>query len=781
MNDEVAKIDLPKLIKKIVLAVLALLVVAGNFFFENSYVKDDSSASYASVLNVPAASVTLDNLIVRPQADFENDVVLRPVGDDEGVVVDVGVARFWANFSFDRYDVNLVVGDRLVLIPKRAVFDFEFVDDKLTLVVLSGDLYVGFLKPGADVVSFVDEFNDGLFVNRIVVPQGFQVSIDLKQLDSVVAQLLYSKLVKEIRFFSISPEILETDWVKANLKLDSKLREDAKRDVISGIIEGGISSGNDFFDKSLYWSQENLVFVPEKRLAHIYKKLFGYLDDAVYYYHELNYKDADIARADFDVMLQSLPAEYSQSPAYYERYDEYLHKLAIFDFNDPFYFLYFTLLEKQFNSGREPLNVVNDLWLEVYKGLDAGDDFAIKAFDNYSKYILLLLENLPDQQKQVYLTYQNQLLDNLFLKYPLFYKEKYFSFKSVLERRLLNTYVEGQLHDELEQFFIDNKIALIKRLQTFFFEEQIGIDDTRAVLKKLIEESQFFLDKDRENVAVLDLFQSELEGFSSFAGYLSSPEYNSSSIYGLTHKERYETYLAESEYIWSFVDLRRELLGQNVAVDEGDIDDVLSEVNAAFDEVKDLNDFKILPIKDPSQRYIDIEGVMGGYPFVAKYDRNTDSLKDIYAYDQLVADRAVKIGSLLDLLRGKFADIARQPSVEKDLTEETNAERIARVYIVQTLVDAGLVLQIENVESVNKGREAIYRVTDVNFEDFAEIKISFDYSTTEEKATNVLLLIKGASLRIDGAYALKDLKTLVEAGGDVSKAFGVVVTEGVSR
>jgi len=44
MNDEVAKIDLPKLIKKIVLAVLALLVVAGNFFFENSYVKDDSSS-----------------------------------------------------------------------------------------------------------------------------------------------------------------------------------------------------------------------------------------------------------------------------------------------------------------------------------------------------------------------------------------------------------------------------------------------------------------------------------------------------------------------------------------------------------------------------------------------------------------------------------------------------------------------------------------------------------------------------------------------------------------
>ena len=79
---------------------------------------------------------------------------------------------------------------------------------------------------------------------------------------------------------------------------------------------------------------------------------------------------------------------------------------------------------------------------------------AEEALNSYYEYFDQTIgENSDADFYKMYITYQNQLFDNLLLRHSLFYKDGYFAIKNVLEQTLIDLYVSGQLKDELKQAY----------------------------------------------------------------------------------------------------------------------------------------------------------------------------------------------------------------------------------------------------------------------------------------------------------------------------------------
>lgn len=494
--------------------------------------------------------------------------------------------------------------------------------------------------------------------------------------------------------------------------------------------------------------------------------LFAYLDDAIFYANEGDEILAEVNWNDFNDYLASLSNEFKVSEDYLQRYDSYTDKLAVFSREDSQYMILKKILDKKFFEESDVYEIVNMFWMDVYEALDSSSVAAEQALNEYYSYFdsLIRVNGNEDFYKD-YISYQNQLFDNLLLRESVFYRDGYFAMKNVIEEELLGLYEGTDLYDELSQELISNKIDFLKRLKLYFFDDEIEVSEAKEILSRLVEEINEFMPEGDSSVAVIELFESRLEDIGDFWGYLNSPEYHISKTYGVTHEERYESYLEEKDRIWDFINIQEEVTGEIIA--EVSIADVEAEILAVFTANSEVGEIEIIDLTDVEQRYVNVQGVIGGYPFEARYDRDKDSLIDVYTYGELVSDRAVKLGSLHSLLQETFADLADADFGEEEYTIEHYAERAARLYIAELLVKYGFVAEMDDVMVVDE-LNAIYRVEEVSLEAHENIILTFDFLMNEEAATNLFLTVDGKPLVLDNKYSLDELVSIAAAEEDFS-------------
>lgn len=752
-------------IKAVIFAIVTLAIVAGNFFLEGKL----AGAGQADVSDLSAFSYEEDNIIAGSAVvRFDNgELIGSPkmelkLAEDPYYVFNLEQGTLWGNFLANNSKVNILVSN-VVVIPSHAVFELKFDGERLNVSTYNGDLYLGFLPADFEFTGYSDAYS-GMFMNRILVPRGTQVTIPLRKVTQDLKPLLYSKLVKEFQYAAIPETAKETQWVKNNLEKDQRFIGALSQQFISEVIFKGLTVKNSLFANFIFWSEENLTFIPEKKFEIILAHLFAYLDDAIFYANEGSEEKMQASLDGFVGYLNSIPDKVLESEDYKSRMDNYIDHLSVFNPTDKEYKIFKFLLNRKFLEKRDVYDVVAMFWSGVYKGLDLGQLPAEEALNSYYEYLDQTIgENLDADFYKMYITYQNQLFDNLLLRYPLFYKDGYFAIKNVLEQTLVDLYVSGQLKDELRQAFVSNKIDFLKRLRRFFFDGKIEVAAAKEIFSRLFEEIDKLMPADGSGVAVIELFESQLNDIDDFWGYLNSPEYHG-QIYGNTNEERYENYLIERDKIWSFINIREDVLGEAVS-EEKDIMDVYAEIENSFDANSDVANLEISPIDTVDQRYVEVRATLAGYPFKASYDRDTDSLKDIYVYDELVSDRPVKLNSLLVLLQEKFASLADEidSGDDEEITLETTAQRYARIFIANKISEFGFIATMDNVSVIDE-LNAYYRATGVGFEDYEEVELTFDILMTEEVVTNVMIEINGKPTVLNDKYTLEQLAELVTAG-----------------
>lgn len=757
-----------KVVKTLVLAVVSLFLVVGNYFVEAGFEGKDFKA------DVQQLTVNYDNEMVFPNNEgvlrfakendsgLKNDVSL--MGESAGsdpYIFKVNSGKFWGNFALSDANVNFVA-DRIVIMPSASVINVSFDGKKLDIENYDGDTYVGILPKDFEFKNYVDGYSP-VFVNRLLVPRDSMISISVDKIDDRTAKLLYSKLIKEFKYSIIPQSEKDGAWGISNLSKDKKFIEKVKQDVISGVLKNGVSGNSSGF---VSWLKENLTFMDAKKRVLVVTSLSNDLNSALYYSSENDVQNAKSSLEKFSLNLKTLSADFAGSVPFKNLINDYLRKTRVFTLDDKQYDVYKMLLDERFLNGGDQYKMIGDSWKGVYKGLNVSDAYAKVAFDSYYDKLDKVLGNKENLDfYQMFIVYQNQLFDNLFMKYPTFYKDEYFTVKAVLEKELLSLYGSGQLKEELKQDLISDKIDFLKRLMKFFFDGKVEIADAKKIVSSLFTQINELMPTGSSDVAVISIFETQVKDLGNFWGYLNTPEYSNSTAYGPTHKERYSAYVEDKSKIWDIMSLKADVLGQE-NVKPKTVQEVINEVTAVFAANKDITDLKIGTIKDPTERYVPVDGIVGGYAFKASYDREKVVLKDVMAYGEILSDKPLKIENLLALMKAKFANFApaNEPTTDKQ-KEESYAQRFARTYVAKQVAKAGFIVDLANI-TVADEVSSVYRVSEIVLKDYEDVKVTFDFVVNGEKAKNVMFSINENPLVMDGEYTLDELAKVVIAEKD---------------
>jgi len=754
-------------VKTLVFAAISFIAVFATFVYEGHFpAKDATTQASFSTFNYKNDNIIPDNGILR--FDGDSEMVVDSI-KDKNYVFELKKGKVWGDFSYSSAKTNFIVG-KVVLIPYQAVFDANFDGERLELNVYDGDVYVGFLPDGISHQEYVDPYNSA-FINRLMVPRENQLTVPMGKVNEEIRPLLYSKLVKEFKFATLVDDQKNSDWAKTNKEKDKKILELVRQQFNADQLYAGLKVREGLISNFISWSEENLTFVPDKKVEMSLDHLFNYLDDAAYYANE-GLKDDSAARIQaFNDYMLTLDPAILQSKEFFARFDLYVDMLKIFGPGDPEYKILKALLNQKFVAGRDKNDIVVDFWLDVYKGLNTSNSLAEESLNTYYEYfdktrVKNVTGEIDDNFYKNYLAYQNQLFDNLLLKYPLFYKDGYFAIKTIFENDLLSLYSNGQSKDELKQAFVNNKINFMKRLKKFFFDGDVDVKTAKEIYKRLFSEISDLMSKDNSGVAVIKLFESQLADMDDFWGYLNSPEYQVAA-YGPTNEDRYKVYLQDRSTILSFDNIKKDLLGEaTVQTSTKTIEQITSDIQTALQANKDVSNIEVGKIETADQRYVPVKFVLGGYPVEANYDRDNDVVKDVQVYSQSVVDRAVKLSGLLSLLQQKFADLAKEPKIlgEEKATVETAAQRLAKVYIAKKMTDLGFVVTADNVTIVDQ-LNAVYRVKEVTFKDNPDLKVTFDVLMSGEMITNVFLTLKDEPQSLKDKYTFEEFARLMAAEG----------------
>lgn len=756
------------LFKTVVFASVACLVVVGNFLAErgsanifDTPVVELTSFNYDSDNDVPLNGVV--RFASEDEFAFDNSILVEAY-DGGGKLLKVKSGKFWSNFAISDASINLLLGN-VVLLPDHAVFDVAYDGSRLTLNVFDGDVYLAFLKDDLVLTGYQDPYSS-LLKNKIVISKGMQVDLSVdKVLDE---RILYSKLAKEFKLSPIAGDVLATDWVSSNIKKDILFIESIKNDAFSSIRNKGVSVYDGFVGGFVFDLKNVFTFVPEKQHKVLYDGIFSHLDDAIYYTSVDNLEESDASFTNFETRPI---VDLVDSDEYWDRVDGYVTFLSIFDLEDPEYKVLLKLLDYKLKNNRDVLKVMGFLMRGVYNSVDIDKEFLlIDAVNLYFKNFEATYKVLEKKDFfPEYLAYNNQFFDNLFAKYPAFYKGDFMVKKrDLIELNLLKLYLadENLDADELKNHFIDRKIVFLSRLQNFFFDEKLSIVEAKDLLKILFSDVNALMPEGSSNLAVVALFEQRLATIADFWGYLNSPEYYASRSYGATHKLRYEVYKDEKPFVATVLGLRDAVLGEDVDTKLSD-EDVKQAVKDVFMAVDGVTEFSVGEISDIAQRQIPVKGVIEGYPFEAIYDRDQESVKDVYVYGELVVDRPAKIASLLPLFKDKFADLNEAKMVQDEKATGTYAERFARMYVASILNDKGFDVTIDNVLVVDK-LNAVYRISDVSASGGEQVVLTFDLDMNKEMASNLFLSVKGEPLVLNGEYTLDELYDIAISGGEFS-------------
>lgn len=689
-------------------------------------------------------------------------------------VVRMNGGRVWGNFELSNAKVNIIV-ENVVIIPDNSIFDLKYVDGRLEIATYNGETYLGFLNSEVSNMGFGDQFSDR-FMNVLPVARDTQVKLTVAKVNADFSKLLPMKLAKSMDLYSAITSAMRSEiFVSENIQKDLAFTEGIKVGIRSSFSSENFADNGSFFGSFVNLLKSNLIFVKDKTKRYEYDSALSHLNGAIYYAVNLKNTEAKNSLFEFDLYVKEKNLFLDNE--FLKIFDAYLDLLSVFRASDN----EFLVLEHFMNASSESdikkvLVTLSILRRNVYNAMNFSELLARESLEKYFKYfdgVSAVLKKDPSYAK--FLSFQNQILDNLLLRSSVFYSQKFFQIKSGLEEILLSTISDEYLINELKQSFVSLKLDFLARAWSYLKSEKISAENASLIYDLLLSDIKEVLsDEKMTDLAVLNLFKKQLESVYDQYDYLKNVQYSASALYGSTHEERFATYLKDRLII---PDLNGFL---ESAQEEKTLDEVKAQI-VEFLGQNGITKVQFSDFENVNQRFLKISANISGYDFEAIFDQDAASFKDIWAYDEDVSTSSVKISNLLSLFQRKFVEksVTVPENLDAEAEIQSHAERVAKNFVKDTLLKSGFVLEIENI-SISNNDSTVFRLSDVYVNGNPDIVLTFDYVSTDESARNLYVIYDGKPVVLDGPYTLKELSDLVLNKADFSALSEEILNENTS-
>ncbi len=587
---------------------LAALVFLGSLFYEDTFSVTEAKKRSNQAVVIGELNVNRDGEIVtiregeallagdalssgesdqqeiaysedgRLRLDADTRVEVAYLDEDEGeYIFELVEGRVWLNNLFSNADVNLLVPGA-VINPQQSIAMVELSEGKSLIYSNTNNVFLNIVDVEYQPEGIINRHSE-LVANSLLLPQGTQATVfETKVAENLdaISQLLFSKMIKEFSYGVFDRNRLRNeDWLTENLDRDLTLSLRVKNDRLKRIRNRGLQyvtldSNNYKFNQSAKGFYNLLTFSSERVGERNLDFLYSFLYDAQYLFDVGRADEATRRLNEFSRLAQELILEYGDSLK--EQYDERVY--------DEFEYLSFV-------NPSDSLFGLKNVLAGIYKQSIAGSDDEVairfsfltdkantlnfhaennsfslvdRVYEEYMQEFDELLEgrrsDLEDNAEL--LQRQNQILNNLFIQYPEFYRFPLFLRKIDVEDAYLDLLAEGPDKWEEMQTIVNQRISFLRLLQQFFLDEEVPVEDARKIVSLLLTEiDNLTLPKDLQ-VAVSQYFNERLKDFGVFHKFINSPEYVNSRQKGDDYQERFETYKAEQGTTVTLDDLLEE-------------------------------------------------------------------------------------------------------------------------------------------------------------------------------------------------------------------------------
>lgn len=606
-----------QILKKVITAVLAIAVFGGTMFLELQAAQLNPALNEQKLfVEVPAAqSIQLTHAGSQQKVEGKMEHDLNEgdsitTGEARGVVVHLGdhafgrleqhttlvitkidpekpgfilqltQGRAWFNTTFAATPINLMAGGAYI-IPHQTAFDVSFDGQKTLVYAQQHHLNVGLIT--ADYQSkMVMASPASDFINSYLLPEGNQTTIyaeKIKNNQQTLQKLFYSKLIKEFPSGLIDPQTLKKDpWISQNIEADKVDLATLSAAIVEHIRGQGlrVASLNSLnFQLSQAGSQfaKTFTFFDDKSIARSLDDLFVPLYDAQYlalFGRATESKE----RLDYfkNKINETLNGDANQSlkAALLNRLLHEYQNLEFTHGDDQLYSTKTALANLLLAHGghsdqdvRDKLLVVRDTMNQVYDLAEKNTQTARQLLEDYYKQLtdLVAKEKTDIIKVKSLLAEENQIMDNLLLQYPQFYRDRFFFMKNTMEQQWLGFLPEGEDKNEEKQHIISTKIDFLRQLKKFFLMDKVLVDDAKQIVFRLFREAEDLQLPPQQQSAVGELFAKRLDDFGNFYRFLSTPEYVSTTIHGNTNQERFNQFMAAQQQQVSIEEVRKEIVG----------------------------------------------------------------------------------------------------------------------------------------------------------------------------------------------------------------------------
>lgn len=405
-------------------------------------------------------------------------------------------------------------------------------------------------------------------INSLYLPQGTSATIfanKVKENQTTIAKLLFSKMVKEFQYSVFNKNELVTDsWlgdnVSKDVKMIAKIRDERLEDIRTrGLKYSSLDASNYQLD-GLFRNFYNALTFSDSKVGHRnLEALYDLLYDAQYLFDYGRTKEAEERLDTFTSLANQLFLIYGDElkQTYIERVKREYEYLSFASPNDSLFALRQVLQGIYLDSikgQKEEIEMKFKFLIEdlLSIGYFAENNNILKineTFDKYMKSFRELTERYEAALKvdPSLVQKQNQIMNNIFVQHPSLYRQNFFTNKLFVENKYLSLLPSGEDKYEEVQSIILQRIDFLSKLQNFFLAGSVPIVDAQNILALLFSEISKIELPDSYQVAIKQLFDERLEDFGVFYRFLNSQEYVSSTVRGITMRERFDRFKKDNK------------------------------------------------------------------------------------------------------------------------------------------------------------------------------------------------------------------------------------------
>jgi len=780
---------LVEFIKNALVFVLSLGIFAFSIYIESIITlaaDKDVTADFA--INIPQnQSITVETagseVEIRNEYEIQGGEIVR-TGDSSPVVIslkDNALLRLDKNTEIEILDENemrLITG-KIWGNMLYNFFDLKIKTDFISLKPGVSSFEINYDGSSTNIFSHkhdltVDILADGKAVNTLWIAEGNKASFSstkIAQAKEKIEQLLYSKLIKEFNYGRQSQNAyIDDEWLAFNINEDKNHYVSIDQEFTKSIRDEGLKNLSTeslrFKTKALIDDLRNtFTFSDTKKANAAIDSIFENIHDASYLYLQDENVTANVRLALFkeDISDPELISNATFKEILDSKLIETLNDYIYLDTAHKLYPVKEFLLEEYFNKNRE-FAVLNLKLNDVYDSVDStpkdSNSLITEYFDWYGKIVNKYKNNLSEIQDEI--VQQNILVDNLLLGNPEIYKLETFEAKRAMEDDYLATLPTTRDKREQRQTFINEKINILAKIETFLFDERLDPVDARQVVFRLITDIEDLKEDTLDIAAVNELFDKRLKDFGVFWEYLKSDEYSTTKLHGASHEERFEAFKDIQEKELSFEDIRLEILGAEEA-EETTAAQILNQTKEELTELE-IENIKFGTFVDTSKKIPILSAFVSGIEFRATYDWERKLLGNIVVEDELISAEGLKVKNartfIIEWHNKKYQATEIEEDDEEEEDEFEDVKKVARVFVVDKLKESGIILEEENVRilDLNGGK---YEIKNVHFSEKKQAKFDFEYLSKSEEATNVVVHTLNGDKLIENTFVLVFLDDIV--------------------